>query len=163
MEIYHLFEGIPRFIIKGIIYIKFLELFYKDFTKEIFLKGLFVFVLVLQLEQWGIYYFVYNNMIVERDLVFSIMNLLLILIMTKILYGKVLDYKGMFIIETTVIIYNIINMFIHYKLYDISLYFKDIYNALLVEWTLTFLTLCIFYLIFLILKKTIKKFQYYMV
>lgn len=102
-------------------------------------------------------------MIVERDLVFSIMNLLLILIMTKILHGKVLDYKGIFIIETTVIIYNIINMFIYYKLYDISLYFKDIYNALLVEWTLTFLTLCIFYLIFLILKKTIKKFQYYMV
>ncbi|WP_164995847.1 sensor histidine kinase [Miniphocaeibacter massiliensis] len=104
MEVYHLYEGIPRFILAGIIILLYCELLDKKVDKKIFIKGITTYTILGQLNQIGIYYFYYNNLLIARDVFSMLGSLSMVFLYTYITYGRYNYLNNIFVVTMASII-----------------------------------------------------------
>ncbi|QQK07242.1 sensor histidine kinase [Miniphocaeibacter halophilus] len=128
MKLINFFEGIPRFILFGIIILKYCELMYIKLEKKVFIKGLISFVFIMQLTQLGIYYLYYNDQLILRDIFSMVLYLFMTFFMVKILYGKIFHVDGLFTYILSSIILGVTNQFVVTIGVDIYEYLTNIYE-----------------------------------
>ena len=88
MEIYHIYEGIPRFLILAIVVFKYFELLDKKLDSKTFIKGVILYTIFAQIAQIGIYYFYYNNLLVARDIFSTVFTIITVFGVPYLTFGK---------------------------------------------------------------------------